>query len=403
MPKSSYPQLALKRGSERSLMNGHPWVYSGAIKGPQGDLPPVGVIDIVDHHGRFVLRGLYNRKAAIRVRALTQNPDEAIDGAFFRRALAQSVALRAQAGLAAQTDAMRLVHGESDGLPGLIVDDYAGYLVVQFHTAGMEHFRSQILDALWEHCQPLSIYERSDVGTRRTEGLRNRPTGLLRGAPAPEMIAIRENGVPLFVDLYHGQKTGLFLDQRDNRLLVQRLAKGKHVLNCFGYTAGFSAHALHGGAKRTVDVDSAASCIPAARRNLSASRGPGATWDYVVANAFGFLDDLSGRGPRFDVVVLDPPSMLRKQQQLEHAMGVYTKLNRNALRLVKDGGVVLTASCSARVGQEDFFQIVRRAAVGAGVRLRILATNLHPADHPVDPACPEARYLKSICARVLRG
>ena len=398
----SYPELHLKKGSERSLSNGHPWVYSGAVGRPPKDAAAGTVVDVLDHRGRFVTRGFYNPHSSIRVRALTQERDTAIDRHFFAAAMRRAIHLRQQTDLATRTNAVRLIHGESDGLPGLIVDDYAGHLVVQFHTHGMENLRTDILDELWELRQPRGIYERSDVGTRRAEGLRDRPTGLLRGTSPPEFVEIEECGVRLFADLYRGQKTGFFLDQRDNRIRLQQLAQGARLLNCFAYTSGFSAHALAGGAVRTLDVDIAPQGIPASRQNLQANRPSDSRADYVVANVFPFLEELAERGPRFDIVVLDPPSLLRKRQQLDHAMGVYTKLNRNALRLVDSGGLLVTASCSNRVSYEDFFQIVRRAAVGARVQVRILAYNLHPPDHPVDPAFPEGRYLKCIFARVFR-
>lgn len=401
MSTPSYPQLHLKKATERALLNGHPWVFSGAVAhAPQVEAG--SVVDVVDHRGRFIMRGSFNPHAAICVRRLTRNRQTGIDRAFFQAALGTAFRLRARSGLAASTNAMRLVHGESDGLPGLVADDYAGHVVVQFHSAGMETFRADILDAIWDLRRPLGIFERSDVGTRRAERLLDRPTGLLRGAAPPELVQVREHGTLLAVDLYHGQKTGLFLDQRQNRLLVQEQAAGASVLNCFAYTSAFSAHALRGGARRTLDVEITTPAARAAQMNLSANQGPGAHWDIVRANVFQFLDDLALQGPRFDLVILDPPSLLRRREQLSQAMGVYTKLNRNALRLVRSGGLLVTASCSSRVSHEDFFQVVRRAAAGAGVQLRIQAMHLQPADHPVDPAFPEGRYLKCIHARVLR-
>lgn len=402
MPRPLYPRLILKAHSEISLLNGHPWVYSGAVAQPPADAEPGAVVDVFDYRGRFVTRGFYNPHSLIQVRALTQDPHRSIDRAFLQQAIARAVALRRQAMLSAHTNAMRLVHGESDGLPGLVVDDYAGHLVVQFHTHGMEHFRSQVLDLLSALLAPRCIYERSDVGTRRAEGLPDQPTGLRRGTAPPEFVEIQEWGVRFFVDLYNGQKTGFFLDQRDNRALLQRLSRDQSLLNCFAYTGGFSAHALRGGARRTLDVDIAPQVLPAARRNLATNSPSGSRYTWIVADVFPFLDELASRGPRFDIVVLDPPSLVRKQEQLKRAMGVYTMLNRNALRLVHSGGLLVTSSCSSRISVEDFFQIVRRAAIGARVQLRILAFNLHPADHPVDPAFPEGRYLKCIFARVFR-
>ena len=398
----NYPPLYLRKNSERTVRNGHPWIFSGAVERRPKNADTGDIVDVFDNRERFVCRGFYNKRSLIRVRSLTQDPNRPIDAAFFAERIAQAVALRRATDLSAHTNAMRLVHGESDGLPGLIVDDYAGYLVIQIHTAGMEQQRQTILEALDAVLTPKSIYERSDVGTRRAEGLDDRPTGLLAGAEPPEFIAIEEYGVRLHADLYRGQKTGFFLDQRDNRFLLQRLAAGKSVLNLFSYSSGFSAHALKGGATHTLDVDISPQVFPSARRNIEANRPENARADLLVADVFPFVDALADRGPRYDIVVCDPPSLLRKHNQLKQAMGVYTKLNRNAFRLVKDGGLLITASCSSRISQDDSFQIVRRAANGARVRTRILTYNLHPADHPVDPAFPDGRYLKCVFARVLR-
>ena len=397
-----YPPLYLRPNSERTVCNGHPWVFSGAVARPPRDADTGDIVDVFDARERFVCRGFYNRRSLIRVRSLTQDPSRPIDAAFFAERIAQAIALRDRAGLAAHTNALRLVHGESDGLPGLIADSYAGYLVVQFHTAGMEKQRSVILDALQSRLAPRSLYERSDVGTRRAEGLADRPTGLLAGQAPPEFVEIQEHGTRLYADLYRGQKTGFFLDQRANRFYLQQLAHGQRVLNLFSYSSGFSAHALKGGAARTLDVDISPQVVPAARCALAANRPQDVRSDLLIADVFPLVEQLADRGPRFDVVVCDPPSLLRKRSQHKQVMGVYTKLNRNALRLIADGGLLVTASCSARISQEDFFQIIRRAAAGARVRTRLLAYNLHPADHPIDPAFPDGRYLKCIFAQVSR-
>ena len=398
----NYPPLYLRKNSERTVRNGHPWIFSGAVDRRPPDADNGDIVDVFDANERFVCRGFYNKRSLIRVRSLTQNPSQQIDDAFFQQRIAQAIEFRRGTDLATHTNAMRLVHGESDGLPGLIVDDYAGYLVIQLHTAGMEKQRQVILDALDAVLAPKSIFERSDVGTRRAEGLSDRPTGLVAGAEPPEFVEIEEYGVRLYADLYRGQKTGFFLDQRDNRFLLQRLAAGKRVLNLFSYSSGFSAHALKGGATHTLDVDISRQVLPAARRNIAANRPAAARAEQLLADVFPFIDELADRGPRYDIVVLDPPSLLRQHNQLKKAMGVYTKLNRNAFRLVAAGGLLVTASCSARVSQDDFFQIVRRAASGARVRTRILTYNQHSADHPVDPAFPDGRYLKCIFARVSR-
>ena len=395
-----FPELRLRKGTERSMLNGHPWVYSGAVADRPPPVPAGGLVDVVDHRDRFIGRGYYNQRSPIRVRMLTRDRDQAIDTEFFRQVIERALRLRLEGGVSRQTNAYRIVHGESDGLPGLVVDRYGDYCVVQFHTAGVDVLRDPILDALESVVAPKGLYERSDVGTRRAEGLSDRPAGPLRGGEPPPFIDIVEGDARLVVDPYNGQKTGFFLDQRDNRFLLRQLSAQREVFNLFSYTSGFSLHALKGGAKRTLDVDAASSVLPAARQNLEQNRPATARTDLVIADAFSFIDDLARKGPRFDVVVLDPPSLLRKKAQYKKAMGIYTKLNRNALKLLRGDGLLVTSSCSSRISHEDFFSIVQRAAASERVGLRILAYNLHPADHPVDPAFPEGRYLKCIFARV---
>ena len=402
MSVSPYPQLELRRNSEQLLLKGHPWVYSGAVAGCDPAAEPGDIVDVVNGKGRFIGRGYYNPRSTIVVRLLTRRKDAAIDRVFLQRQISRAVAFRRSNPLLTNTNACRLVHGESDGLPGLIVDEYAGFLVVQLHTMGMDRMRQDLVEALDEVVKPKGIYERSDVGTRRADGIKDRPCGLLMGSEPPDLIEINENAVRLHIDVRRGQKTGLFLDQRPNRTLLQQLSAGKSVLDCFSYTGGFAAHALKGGARRVVCVDIARAALLDGRRNLESNCQPGSVYHGVTADMFSFLDNLANRGPKFDIVVIDPPSLLRKQKDLNHAMGVYTKLNRNALKLVREGGLLVTASCSTRISNEDFFQILRRAASGARVNARMIAFNQHAPDHPVDPAFPEGRYLKCIFATVDR-
>lgn len=398
----TYPELSLNKGSERGLLNGHPWIFSGAVATPPARTQPGAVVDVVDCHRRFIGRGHYNPNSDIRVRLLTRTKTQPINQDFYCERIARAHQLRLDGDLPNRTNAYRIVHGENDGLPGLVVDFYNGFLSIQFHTWGMEAARKEILAALAQVLPSKGLFERSDVGTRRAEGLPDRPTGVLQGEAPPATIQIEECGVPLHIDLYRGQKTGFFLDQRDNRALLQHYARDQSLLNCFAYTSGFSAHALRGGARRTLDVDISSHIVPAARQNLTANASPNATSHYLIANIFPFLEHLSERGPLFDIVVLDPPSLLRRRGNFKQAMGIYTKLNRNALRLVRSGGLLVTASCSSRISAEDFFLIHQRAATGAQVESRILHSNLHASDHPANPAFPEGRYLKCIFARVLR-
>lgn len=396
------PELVLRSGAERSPRNGHPWIFSGAVERPPTDVAPGGLVDVVDHRRRFVGRGFFNPRSQIRVRLLTWDPDQSVDASFFQQRVARALALRQQSGIAGESIGRRVVHGENDGLPGLIVDDYAGFAVIQIHTQGMENVRDLLLEALEEQLRPIGIFERSDVGTRRAEGMADRPTGVCRGEEPPQYVEIAEGDARLFVDIHGGQKTGFFLDQRDNRLMLQGLCEGKEVLDCFSYSCGYAAHALKGGARRAVNIDVSAAAFGSGRRNLERNCPRESSYQMIRANVFAYLEMLAARGPLFDVVVLDPPALMRKRSQLKKTMGIYTKLNRNALRILRDGGLLVSSSCSTHVMPEDFFQIVRRAAAGAGVEARITAFNLQPPDHPVNPAFPEGRYLKAIFARISR-
>jgi 23S rRNA (cytosine1962-C5)-methyltransferase len=398
---SGYPQIRLRPNAERLLIKGHPWVFSGAVAHRDPDAGRGAIVDVHNDAGRFIARGTCNPGAEIVVRILTQQADQAIDADFVRARIKRAIDLRVDNPLLQNSDARRLVHGESDGLPGLIVDDYAGWLVFQLHTAGMEALRAPIVSAVLDIVSPKGLFERSDVGTRRAEGLQDRPTGPIAGDEPPELIEFHEGDVKMLVDVRRGQKTGFFIDQRDNRLLLGRMAAGRSVLNCFSFSGGFSAHAMRGGASSTLDVDIAHRALSLGRRNVAANGD--APSRAIAADAFAFLDTAAeSNGPRYGVVVVDPPSLVRKSRDVKSAMGVYTKLNRNALRLVEDGGYMLASSCSTRSSDEDFFQIIRRSASGARVHVRLLARTHHPADHPVDPAFPEGRYLTSMLVQVDR-
>ena len=396
-----YPEVILRRNSERLLIQGHPWVYSGAVA-KAADVEAGEIVDILDFKSRFVARGYYNPKSTIAIRILTRDNNCSINRDFLNKTIAKSIQARRQNPELSTINAIRMVHGENDGLPGLIVDDYAGFLVVQFHTYGAEMMRENVINSLAEIVKPKGIYERSDVGTRRADGLKDRPTGHLFGEEPPELIEIDEGGTRLLVDVRRGQKTGFFLDQRNNRILLQQYVAQRSVFDCFGYTGGFSAHALTGGARDVITADISLNTSTLTRQNLNINANCAQNYRQIITDLFPMLEQLSERGPKFDVVVLDPPALVRRSRDVKHAMGVYTKLNRNAMKLVKDQGLLLTASCSTRISYEDFFQIVRRAAAGARVNCRILACNPHAPDHPINPAFPEGRYLKTIFAQIFR-
>ena len=383
----------LKKGRERPVVQGHPWIFSGAIAKVEGDSEVAGVTDVLDHSGTWLARGLYNPKSQIRVRLLTWK-DEEIDRSFFHRRLSQAATLRER--LRSVTTAYRLVNGEGDFLPGLVVDRYGDFLVCQFITAGMDHLKGIVIDALSSLFSVRGIYERSEGGVREEEGLPP-SVGVLSGEEPPGLIQIEENGLRFLVDVRRGQKTGFFLDQRDNRLLVSTVARDKTVLNCFAYTGAFAAYALKGGAKRVVSVDSSRAALDLAKEIFALNGFSSTEGDLLRRDVFSYLKACEDR---FDLVVLDPPSLAHKRGDVEAAAGGYKFLNLHALRVLKPGGLLLTFCCSQHISFDLFQKIVFGAAVDGGRKAQILKRLGHPIDHPVSLHHPEGEYLKGLLLKV---
>ncbi len=386
-------QIYLKKGRERPVLNGHPWIFSGAIE--KTDDSDSAVADVLDHRGNWLARGLYNPKSQIRVRVLTWEK-EAIDSSFFCRRLTQAAALREKL-VSPSADSYRLVNGEGDLLPGLIVDRYGEFLVCQFFTAGIDGLKGLVVEALMNLFKPRGIYDRSEGGVRDEEGLPP-SVGVLAGEEPPESVRIEENGIKFLVDLRQGQKTGFFLDQRDNRALLASLAPAMSVLNCFAYTGGFAAYALKGGAKRVVSIESSRPALDLARQSFDLNGFSIEAGDLLRADAFAYLKNSTDS---FDIVVIDPPSLARRRGDVEAAAGGYKFLNLHALRILKPGGLLLTFSCSQHLPLDLFQKIVFGAAVDAGRRAQIVK-RLGPApDHPVSLHHPEGEYLKGLLLKVL--
>lgn len=387
-------KLTLVKDLARHLRAGHPWVFKQAIaKVPK--LPAGAIVDIVDH-GRFVARGYFDPYSHIAVRVLTRDERETVDAAFFRRRIARALTLRAALLDRSETDAYRLVHGEGDGLPGVIVDLYAGFAVLKLYSAGLTPHRATILDALRALVPGLKgIVGRDEVDCEPTEGEEGRPQGKsLWGEAAPELVAVRENGARFLVDVLAGQKTGFFLDQRDNRRLVRDLARGREVLNCFSYTGGFSVNAALGGAKQVTSVDLDAGAIALARRNFKENGLSAESHDFLAADVGEVLKSFAAQGRQFDLVILDPPAYAKSQRAVEAAVAGYASLNRTALSVLKPGGILCTSSCTARVSGEAFLGAVKEAGFKAGVDLQLVHQRYQPPDHPVLLQFPEGRYLK---------
>ena len=387
--------LFLKPTRDAPIRRGHPWIFSGAIERCEGDDQIVDVADVFDSKKNWLARGLFNPKSQLRVRLLTWQK-ETIDQSFFAARLAQALAFRSEQ-LGATNNAYRLVNGEGDFLPGLIVDRYADYFVCQFYTAGMESFKEEIVAALSALAPMAGIFERSEGRVREEEGLAA-SLGVLSGEAPPETIAIEENGQKFLVDIRRGQKTGFFLDQRDSRQFLSTLTRGRSVLNCFAYTGGFSVYAYSGGAKEVVTFDSSLSALELAEKNLELNGYADAPGEIIKGDAFAYLKETDSK---FDVIVLDPPSLARRRGDMDAATGGYKFLNLHALKLLHPGGVLLTFSCSQHLPRDLFQKVVFGAAVDAGRKATIVKQLGHPIDHPVSLHHPEGEYLKGLALRVL--
>jgi 23S rRNA (cytosine1962-C5)-methyltransferase len=387
--------LVLKKGRERSLQRRHPWIFSGAVERATGKPEAGETLAVKSAAGAVLAQAAWSPKSQIRARVWSFDAHEAIDAAFFRRRVRAALALRAGLAAAKHANALRLVHGESDGLPGLVVDRYADVLVAQFLSAGAERWREAILDALVEetHCE--AVYERSDAEVRKLEGLEAR-VGFARGNREAKRCPIIEYGLNFRVDVEEGQKTGFFLDQRENRQRVRALAAGREVLDGFCYTGGFAIAALAGGAKRVVAVESSAPALEVARDNLAANALEASRVEFVKADVFTHLRLLRDQGARFDLVVLDPPKFAPTAAQARNAARAYKDVNLLAFKLLAPGGLLATFSCSGGVPAELFQSIVAGAALDAGAEAQIIERFHAAADHPVALEFPEGDYLKGL-------
>ena len=397
-PPGVEARLPLRKDLARHLRAGHPWVFRRAVEAAPRALEAGAVVDVVEDD-RFVARGYYDPHSAISVRILTRDAAEAIDAAFWRRRVRRAAALREA--LVVGTTGYRLVHGESDGLPGVVADRYAGHAVLKLHSAGLTPHRARIVDALREEVPGLAgIYGRDEI-PRDEEDDGVAPKGrVLWGAEPPERIEIDEHGMRLLVDVRRGQKTGLFLDQRENRRLVRDLARGRaEGLNLFGYTGGFSVAAALGGLRHVVTVDQDADALKLARENFRANGLDPADHAFAAGDAFEWLRRYRAEGRTFDLVVCDPPAFAKSQKAVEGALAGYAALNRAALQVLAPGGLLVTASCSARVSADQFQDAVKEGAAKARLEVLLVEERHQPPDHPVSPQFREGRYLKCLVYR----
>lgn len=410
--------IRLKPGREKSLLQRHPWVFSGAIERVDGRPGSGETVRICSSKGEFLAWAAFSPQSNIRARIWSCNPDETINPEFFYTRLQTAIASRRALFPSGMPPALRLVYAESDGLPGLVVDQYGEWLSLQALSCGPERWRTQLVGMLQELTGLRNVYERSDVDVRRLEGLPER-TGVLAGEAPPPRLLIHENGVDLWVDLLHGHKTGFYLDQRQNRLRLRSLAKGRRVLDCFCYSGGFSLNALVGGAATLTLVDASQEALELARANLENAQRPQSTQlypsttvettpaqplatpvEYLQGDVFQQLRQMRDRARSFDLIILDPPKFAPTAAQVERAARGYKDINLLAFKLLAPGGLLVTFSCSGGVSPALFQEIVAGAALDASVDAQIVERLSQDCDHPVALNFPEGEYLKGLVVKI---
>ena len=399
MATDSLPRVVLKPGKDKPVRNFHPWVFSGAIARVEGEAPDGAVVDVVDNRGAFMARGLLNRRSQIWVRLFSWDPADTLNVEFLRGRIAQAQGYRART-VAPEATAYRVVFSEADGLPGLVVDRYGDILTIQVSTLGLDQRRDMVLEALIAELAPRGIIERVDLDMGNREGLDARTEGVVWGE-APDRVEIAENGHRFLVDLMAGQKTGFYMDQRDNRRLVGALCHGARVLNGFAYTGAFAVYAAAGGAAQIVNVDTSAEALDVARQNVALNGFDRPQDEYVVGDMFAVLRQYRARGERFDVIILDPPKFAHTAAQVERAARGYKDINLLAFQLLQPEGFLATFSCSGAVDADLFQKIVFGASADAPRLAQIAARLTQAPDHPVLLSFPESAYLKGLICRVL--
>ena len=399
---SNFPTIRLKVGREKSVLRRHPWIFSGAVAQISESLQNGTTVRIQGAGGEFLAWAAYSKYSNISARIWSWDESQEIDEVFLRDRLNTALEARARLGLSNDSNSLRLVHGESDGLPGLIVDHYGNFLVIQSLSSGIEFWKEKIVSLLQELTAAQGIYERSDVDVRRLEGLEE-SRGLLHGQVPDGPVRITENKLEYWVDIQTGHKTGFYLDQRMNRARVRSLANGREVLDCFCYSGGFSINALAGGAASVLGVDSSADALEAARENLALNHLPEENYTQIHGDAFQVLRSLRDQRRSFDLVILDPPKFAPTAAQAQKAARGYKDINLLAFKLLRLGGLLATFSCSGGVDAALFQKIVAGAALDAGVQASIVEQLHQSPDHPVGLNFPEGAYLKGLICQVLRS
>ena len=376
----------LKPTREARVRSGHPWIFDNDIEKILGEFEPGDVVNVESSKGTFWGKAFYNPNSKIALRMVTY-ADEPVDREFFRRRIQTAIKYRKDF---CDINSCRLIYSESDYMPGLIVDKFNDVLVIQSMSLGIERWKKDVVELLTEELKPLGIYERSDVPVRRLEGM-EQTTGLLYGE-VPDRVEMVENGIKFMVDVKNGQKTGFFLDQKENRLEVMKLSKGARVLDCFCHNGSFALHAAKGGASDVLGVDISEEAVEVARENARINGLDNARFE--VHNCFDHLRELTDAKEKFDVVILDPPAFTKTRAQVESALRGYKEINLRGLKLTKNGGYLVSCSCSQHVSTQQFIDMINIAARDAKKRVRFVEFRSQGHDHPVLPASDETRYLK---------
>ena len=394
--------IILKPGRDKSARQFHPWIFSGAIARVEGEVSPGGIIRLLDSNREFVAYGYYNRSSQIQVRLLEWNEERQIDDQWWRRKIESSIRRRELDRKTDNANCLRLIFSESDFLPGLIVDKYDEFLVIQILAAGIEAVRQTIVESLQDLLKPQGIYERSDVDVRMLEGLPQRK-GIIFGEEPPDLITIDEGGLQFLVDIRNGQKGGFYIDQQENRRIVAKYAKGRHLLDAFCFTGGFSVHALKAGAETATLVDSSAESLALAEKNIKLNNLESANLEFVKGDVFTILRKFRDSGREFDMVILDPPKFAAAKGHIKKAMAAYKDINLLAMKLLRNDGILVSFSCSGAIDAQALKMAIFWASLDCGKQVQYLQDLTQGYDHPRLASFPEASYLKGFICRVVEG
>jgi 23S rRNA (cytosine1962-C5)-methyltransferase len=392
--------VILKKGKEKAVLHRHPWVFSGAIERVKGKPANGDIVKLVDGKGAFMAYGFYNDQSRVALRLLEWDENIEVNENWFREKVTVAVASRNSILVDGVTNTCRLIFSESDYLPGLIVDKYAGHLAVQVLTSGIEKMMPVIIDELQRLLNPKSIFDKSDASSRGHEGLETINTALTLNHP-PERVEVKENGIAYNINIAEGQKSGFYCDQRDNRKIVASYSEGKKILDCFSYTGGFTLNSLKNGASSVTSVDSSALAIETLKENISLNHFDAGKTTAIISDVNKQLRKFKEEGEAFDIVVLDPPKYAPSRSALDKASRAYKDLNRMGMLLLNSGGLLATFSCSGAMDMETFKQVLAWAALDAGKQVQFIHQFCQPEDHPVRSSFPEGEYLKGLLCRVI--